>query len=343
MLRVPLVAAVSLLTTSAHAADCVPLSAQSTCFDADSFAAPFAPSDFATMAHARAMTKGTWTLGLDLDLAHRPVVLHAPSPDPAGRDVPVVRDILGGALAVAGSPLAHLELGAALPFAFYRTGTGLSAVASQTGPELPRAALRDVRVGAGYDVFDSGLAARGARFSGIVRLDLSMPTGRSSAFAGERSVVGQPAFAVAVSGGRLFAELEERVLLREPVTFGAQVLGSQWVSALGVGYDVLAPEKLRISLEARVAPYLSSRDATLPDGTRVRTDVLAPAEWMLSARTRLDALWLSLGVGTAIPFSSDQRVSPSGKTTSDDFAAVTSPAFRLVFSARYVLDAGSNR
>ncbi len=327
----------------ARAQGCSPSTAESTCFDADTLAVPFAPGDFFAISRARAMAPASWAVGVDLTALHRPVVLHAPSPDPHGRDIPVVGTLLDAAVAVAGSPARHLELGAALPFSLYRTGTGLSGVTSQTGPELSGPALRDVRVGAGYDIFRVRPGGGTAVTSGLVRLELSVPTGKSGSFAGERSVVAEPTFDLDIEDGRFFAALEERVRLREPVTFGGDRLGTQWLSSLGVGYDALEHALLRVALEAHVAPYLSTRAHTLADGTRVDPGTLVPAEWMLSVRTRFDAFSLGLGGGTAIPLSSETRVAPGGTQTKETFAPVTTPEFRFALTLRYVLPGESSR
>jgi len=326
----------------ALAASCAPPTGESSCFDADTLHAPLGPSDFIGLPRARAMAPRTWSLGLDLTALHHPVVLHAPSPDPAGRDIAVVGDAFDATIAVAGSPVRHLELGAALPLALYRSGTGLSGVTSQSGPDLPNAAVRDLRLGAGYDMFSAKLQGGRATVSGIVRLDLSVPTGEASAFAGERSVVGEPSLGVEMQGGRVFAAVEERARLREPVEFGGQRLGTQWVSSLGVGWDAVVPERLRLAVEAYLAPYLAQQARTLNDGTHVDPGLVSPAEWMFSVRTRVKELHLGIGFGTAIPLSSDKRAAPSGTVSTENYAAVTSPTFRFAFTLRYAFPSASN-
>src|SRR5262252_8103769 len=182
------------LPGNAFATDCTPPTRQSTCFDADALAPPFAPSDFFWMARARALPAHTWTFGLDATLLHDPVVLNAASPDPYGRDLHVVRDLFDATFTFALSPVRHLELGAALPLSIYRSGSGLSGVTSQVGPELPSAAVRDLRAGAGYELARAPLDHGQAFLDALIRLDFSLPTGASASFAGERSVVVAPAF-----------------------------------------------------------------------------------------------------------------------------------------------------
>jgi hypothetical protein len=331
------------LARDAGATDCTPKAELSTCFDADSLAPPFAPSDFLMMARARALPANTWTLGLDMTVLHHPVVLNAASPDPYGRDLPVVKDLFDATLTFALAPARHLELGAAFPFTIHRTGSGLSGVTSQGSPDLPGAAVRDLRAGAGYELFRAPLAGGRASLDALVRLDFSFPTGQESSFAGERSVVGAPAFDLGFRLDRFFLSLEERARLREPVAFGGARLGSQWVTALGAGYHALDGGRLTVAVEAFVAPYLSQADRTLPDGTRVRAGALVPSEWMLSARTRLAAFSVGLGGGTAIPLSRESRTSPVGLETTSTYAAVTSPVYRFVLSLRYVPRVESDR
>lgn len=320
----------------ARATDCTPPTRQSTCFDADALAPPFAPSDFFTMASARSLPASTWAFGLDATFLHHPVVLNAASPDPYGRDLPVVNDLFDATLTFAFSPARHLELGTALPFALHRTGGGLSGVTSQVGPELSGAAVRDLRAGAGYELFRAPLDRGRASVDALLRFDFSLPTGQDGSFAGERSVVAAPAIDVAFHQGQFSVSMEQRVRLREPVTFGGANLGTQWVSALGAGYDAVGGGRLTIALEAFVAPYLSSQDRTLPDGTRVDAGALVPSEWMLSARTHLASFSIGLGGGTAIPLSSESRTSPVGVETTSNYAAPTSPQYRFALSLRYV-------
>jgi hypothetical protein len=179
------------------------------------------------------------------------------------------------------------------------------------------------------------LRDRRTSFSGIVRLDLSLPTGKASAFAGERSLMGEPAIAVEMRSGSVFAVVEERARLRQPVALGGQQLGTQWISSLGIGMNTIPEERLAVAVEAYVAPYLDQRAYVLPDGTWVDAGAVVPAEWMFSARTRLHAFGVGIGFGTAIPLSSDKRVAPSGAGSNETYAAVTSPSFRFALTLRY--------
>src|SRR5205823_1002556 len=138
-------------------------------------APPFAPSPFFFLSSARAPRSGTASVGYDVAFLRRPVVLHAASPDPSGRDQYAVGDVVDMAVTASFALVPRLELGAALPFSFYRTGTGLTGVTSQSGPDLTGPALRDLRLGAGYALV--GIAAgSGASMGTFIRLDLSLPT-----------------------------------------------------------------------------------------------------------------------------------------------------------------------
>ncbi|HVU05343.1 MAG TPA: hypothetical protein VHE30_26530 [Polyangiaceae bacterium] len=320
---------------SALAGDCSPRTAQSTCFDADQLWVPAAPSRFVGIPRASAGRRGTFTLGLDATYLSRPVVMLALSPDPAGRQVRVVDDVLDAALSGAWFPVEHLELSLVVPAALFRTGTGETGVTTQTGPSLSAQALRDVRLGAAQDLVEKrvgkGTVAAGAR------LDLALPTGDEGAFAGERDPVLAPSFAGEIRWGRVYGAASLGARLRRPVPLGGVRLGSQLVSMLGIGVGVL-PE-LDVAAEAWALPTLLSQDRTLRDGVRVTDGALVPAEWMLSVRLKSGPFQFQGGFGTAIPLSGETRRSPTGVEATDHFAGVGTPRIRGVLILRYAPDA----
>src|SRR5262245_4536360 len=91
--RLALVLAVTL--TAAHArAEPDPCDASATvspCFDADALWLPTGATHFATLPSPRPLAEGAATLLLGVGLALEPVMLSAPSPDPDGRDIHVVK------------------------------------------------------------------------------------------------------------------------------------------------------------------------------------------------------------------------------------------------------------
>jgi hypothetical protein len=320
---------------SSARADCQPPTRQSPCFDADELWIPAAPTRFIGIAPGRALAAHTWTFGVDATYLSRPVVLRTASPDPNGRDVRVVDDVVDLALAAAYAPVPHLELTAIVPAALYRSGTGLVGVTSQNGPTLPVAALRDVRLGVAHDLLPNPSSKERPDVGLATRLDVALPTGEQSSFAGERGPIVAPSLSLDFRSGIFFAGAQAGARFRRPVQIGGARLGTQIVSALGVGVNVLGEDRLAVALEGWLLPTLLSQRRTLPDGTAIIGGELIPTEWMVSARTRLDEVVLALGLGSAIPWSTETRRATDGEESTTHFAGVTSPRFRAALVVRY--------
>ena len=128
-----------------------------------------------------------------------------------------------------------------MPLTFGQGGAGLAPITGGDG--LKDTAVRDMRFGFAYALRARTRAPRpsaSGRRSGLAaRLEVSAPTGDADQFAGERSGVFVPSLAADWRHGRLFAGAEVGARLR-PTTelLGARV-GTQLVTALGAGYDIL--------------------------------------------------------------------------------------------------------
>jgi hypothetical protein len=327
--------ALALYSSKVFAAECVTPAALSTCFDADSLWLPAAPTPFSTIPSSTALRVRTFSVGLGLVYLSRPVTLKAFAPDPSGRTVLVVDDVLGASFAGAFAPVRHLELGIVVPMDLYRTGTGLSGVTSQRGSSLAAAALRDVRIGAGYDIAGGPSASKEPHFSAMTRLELALPVGNDEAFAGDRSPVVAPGVTLGFTYDRLLVGAQEGARFRSASDFGGARIGSQFVSSLGAAVEVISDGLLSLSAEAWVMPNFLSTSRTLPDGVRVTSGALVPAEWMATASSHLSDWTLGLGGGTAIPLSHETRQAADGTETTDHFAGVTTPRFRFLLTARY--------
>jgi hypothetical protein len=330
------IAALSFAVSRAAASPCTPETRQSTCFDADALFIPAAPSHFAGVSPSAAPAAGTLAVGANATFLSRPVVLTTRSPDPSGREVPVVSTAIGVAVAAAYVPVARLELSLVVSFAAHRSGTGLSGVTSQSGPGLG-AAFRDVRVGAGYGIVDTRVGDAGVRLTVMPRLDVMLPTGDESTFAGERQVLLAPRLSAGLAHGRFFTESEIGARLREPVEFGGARLGTEIVTALGVGVSTLDRGLLDVGLEAwlRFTPISQERRG-MASALGVVDGTLAPSEWLLSLRTQLETVSLRLGAGTAIPLSTETRRAADGRESTEFVGGLTAPEFRAVFGVRYV-------
>jgi hypothetical protein len=319
----------------ATGAECSPPTRESTCLDPDPLWTSAVPSGFLSVGAARAMPRHAWAFGLDTIYLLRPVVLTTRSPDPDGREIRVVDDAVNVTASAAYAPWRHSEVSLGLPVSLYRTGTGMSGVTSQSGPGLPATALRDLRLGMGHQLLATAGGAGRPEVLLMSRLTLTLPTGAAASFAGERGPVLAPSLSVAVERGILVAAAEQGVRLREPVDLGGARLGTQIVSAVGFGVKVLDQGRLTIAAESWVMPSLTSGKRTLPNGEQIATTVLTPAEWLLSAWTRLGPVTVAIGGGTGLPLSQETRRDSAGVETTTHFAGVTSPRVRLGLVVRY--------
>lgn len=265
----------------------------------------------ATVPGERALRLGTTLLSLS-----RPVVLSAPSPDPAGREIAVVEHALSLEWSLAWGLGEIAELTVAAPMVLRQAGGGLGAVASQAGMGLSRAAVRDARVGGGLQLW----AAPALRAK--VRFEVLVPSGDASQFAGERTAVGAPSVAVEIGRGRVFAGAEGGARLRGSTRLGSSRMGTQLASAVGLGADLLADRRLTLLTESWWLPVLASQPSGRP---------LIPAEWLVSLGSswNRDGRWTAqVGGGGAVPLAIGDHLHHAR-------AALSTPAWRLAAVLRY--------
>ena len=136
--------------------------------------------------------------------------------------------------------------------------------------------MRDMRFGFAYALVPHprvGRRAAAASTFGLVgRLEVSAPTGDSDQFAGERSgrLRPQPRGATGASGG-FFAGAELGARIR-PTTevLGARV-GTQLVTALGAGYDILREARPARRRRSRPGRFRRSPSSTTSPSRPART------------------------------------------------------------------------
>jgi hypothetical protein len=256
--------------------------------------------------------------------------------------VALVSDMFN-ATVVAALGLPHrLEINLAVPVTLRQTGAGVEGVTSQQGSPVTRTVLRDPRIGAGFELVEPQPIAH---FAMKLRLTLSLPLGDERALAGERFFVVSPGAAFSVEHGPMFASSELALRLRRSASLGGTRVGSQALAALGAGFSLLGDELLAVCAETWLLPTLSSQEHALPDGARA-SGVLAPAEWLLSVRSRPfreHPLSVQLGGGTGLPLSTERRAEADGGVETEHFAGVTSSRFRFVLALRYTAEAKRTR
>lgn len=330
-------AALSLSATvrPAQADGCAPASGVSTCFDTNNVWVHAGPTRFVSIAPAEPIEHRTLALAVLSSYLDRPVQLRAPSPDPDGRDIPVVRGVVDLSLAYAYGLTPDLELSLATPIVLHQTGSGAEGITSQSAPPLGSAAVRDPRVGAGFTL-PFGHDNAGPRSFAKLRLELGVPLGDDHRYAGAGNFTLAPSFSMSTEQGPIHFAGELAARLRPSVPFATARIGSALLTAVGVGVDVFR-EYLSIEAEAFMLPSLVSQPGQTSSASRTHDGVLVPAEWLLSLRsvpTQDPAFSLSLGGGTGLPLSSETRETPDQAAT-ERFAGVTTPRFRLFFGARY--------
>jgi hypothetical protein len=312
-------AALVLHAADARAGDCEVQPGFSTCVDADNLWPHAGAGPFFSIGSGATTPRGKLAASLVTTYLSRPIGLRIGSPDPEGTVVYLVDDAIDATLLPAWGVTDRLELALALPLRVFQDGVGLGEVLG-TDEELPAVAMRDVRFG-----FALAALPPSPRLPSVVaRLDFSMPTATTAAFAGSSGATIVPSVAGAYRIGRvgLGGELSARVR-KEDELAGVRV-ASQAGLALGVSVDVIdrwltaGIEGFGLYTFATQEPPGRETDATVGPA-------LAPAEWILSATTaplfdgRLSA---TLGGGGSLPLATEP--------------AMTAPRFRASLAIRWV-------
>jgi hypothetical protein len=327
-LSIAAVAAALLTLAGSARADCDPASGISTCFDADNLWLTAGPGRFQSISPAVGAAESKLAFAAATTYLDRPILLNVPSPDPMGRDIPVVSSALNLDLSWVYSPRAGFELTLATPIGLHQSGSGAEGVTSQSAPPLARTTVHDLRLGAGMSLPIPKSMERAAGLAAKARLELSLPTGDEDAYASAGSPVAAPSLSLGVHRGALFAGAEVGARLRRSVPFASANVGSALLTSLGVGADLLSERWLALGLEALMLQSLAAQ----PEDDRTRDRVLVAAEWLGWVGSSLGdpALALSLGGGTGIPLASEVR-----DGTMEHFAGVTTPRFRFTLALRY--------
>ncbi len=298
----------------------------STCINDDTLWPHAGPATFEAVGSARTTAAGRIGFGVVTTYLSRPIVLAMVSPG-TGSDVYAVNDQVDGTFLYSYGVTDRLELDFALPLTFGQGGTGLAPVTGGAG--LKDTAVRDLRFGFTYGLVPMAQEHAKGRDWGLVgRFEVSAPTGDEDQFAGEEAAVFAPSVAGEWRSGVWFAGAEVGARLR-PIAqlLGARV-GTQLVTAVGVGYEILARGLLAAQVEAWALPTFAEQETPIPVGAayggRLNGDHIVPAEWQLSVRSAPvegGDLSIELGGGSGIPFGGD--------------LPLTAPRFRFVLGVRW--------
>ena len=256
--------------------------------DANALPAPGPTASFFSIPSAEAWQGGTFAAALRSSVLLEPISGSQPSPDPEGTDTAVVSCLWLQEVTVAFGLGAGIDLSLALPIHLLQSGQGLTGVG--IGDALDPFAFGDLRLGLGVGIpFDTW----SLRPFGTVYL----PTGQEREFAGERLPRGDLGVAAAVDMEAWTFSGSLAVRLREQSELSNLRWSSQAVLALGTRYT-WTPE-FDTNLEFVLAPTLTEQ----PEPSSGAAGYLLPAEVLVGAHHRKDALVLGAFAGTGLPFS----------------------------------------
>ncbi|HVJ13993.1 MAG TPA: hypothetical protein VM686_01070, partial [Polyangiaceae bacterium] len=292
--------AVTSYLAPAGATECQPASGISPCFEADALRVPPAHARFGGIASPRALSSGQAAFSLASSFVLEPLLLSAPSPDPQGREIPVVERELGVIVGVGLGLGNTFELQASLPASVARSGTGVEGVTSQHGEPLPRTAVRDPRLGLAWSPLPKAVETR---------LEVSLPFGDEAWLAGYAGPAVLPAVSGELTLGRFVLAGELGARLGEAVDFATTRQGNELFVAAGVGFGVLDPGLLDLSLELWLRPPLES------EPERGHSDASTsglPAEWLFGVTSGDgEAFSIFAGGGSGLPFAREGSVDGS--------------------------------
>lgn len=309
--------------STASAKNCAGI--ESTCIDDDTYWAHAGPARFVAVGSTETAGAGQLAFGLASDYLHAPIVIDTPIGPTSTTQQYVVKDQVDGAFLWSYGVTDRLQLDLVMPVTFIQSGGSLSAITG--GDSLKDTAMRDLRFGFAYALVAHARApAEPPRSSwGLVyRLEVKAPTGDADQFAGERSAVFVPSLAADARWGRFFVGAEVGARIRPTTELLGNRVGTQLVTALGAGYDILGKrDLLTATLEAWSLPtFAEQHTVTEPaPGTYLSTPngkSIAPTEWQLAVRTaptRRGDLAIQVGGGTGIPLTSKAITEPDVRVT----------------------------
>jgi len=314
--------AIVLLSPAARATNCS--TTVSPCINDDTLWVHAGSAQFVAIGSAETIAAGQLGFGLVTSYLNRPIILHTPSPGGGGSDQYAINDQVNGTFLWAYGVTSRLELDVALPLTFGQGGTGLAPVTGGAGIE--DTAVRDLRFGFAYALLPHVRTGPDPTTLGLTaRLEVSAPTGDSDQFAGERSGVFIPSVSADWRQGKLFAGAELGARVRPTTQLESGRVGTELVTMLGAGYDVLERHLLAVTLEAWALPDLVQQaNVDVNHVSTPNATYIVPSEWQLGVRSAPlpgGDLTLQASGGGGIPLGGDDRI--------------TTPRFRFTLGVRW--------
>jgi hypothetical protein len=315
----------TLAAPAARATDCSGF--LTACINDDTLWPHAGPARFVAVGSTETVAQGQVGFGLSSSYLNRPVVLSTQLGSLQTNQY-AINDQVNGTFLWSYGVSDRLQLDLAVPFTFGQGGTGLAPITGGTG--LKDTAARDMRFGFAYVLLPHPRTGGADGWGVAARFEVSTPTGDTNQFAGEQTGVYVPSLAGDWRRGRFFAGAEVGARIRPTNEVLGARIGTQLVTAVGAGYDLLPQrELLAVTLEAWALPTLvQQHQITNPEGVYLSMpdgQYIAPAEWQLSVRTaplRGGDLSIQGGVGTGIPLTGSSL-------------PITTPDFRATLGVRW--------
>lgn len=328
-------ASVFVTSAPARAGDC-DNQLLSTCIDSDTLWPHAGPQRFVAVGGTETVPRANVSFGLVASYQSRPIVIHLPSPGPAGSDRTVIDNQLSSTFLFGYGVTDRLELDLALPITLLQDGSGTTPITGGTNT-ISATSTRDLRFGATFAIVPRVRRAywaprvgprEGNTWSLAARFQMTAPTGDREQFAGDRSAVYFPSLSADVRVGRFFGAAEAGVRFRATSEFAGARIGTQGFFTLGGGIDILPRDLLSVTGELRAMPIFVEQASVVRDqGLLTSTPngkFITPAEWSLGVRTAPlaggDFSILASGGGW-LPFSAD--------------APITVPRFRFTLALSF--------
>ena len=330
--------AVGSLTTPAHA--CEREAAIPSCIDWNQMWVPSDMGPWFSLSSAQPVGRGHIRSHAILDTANRPLVVVAPSPDPDGRELPIVSSAKTLWLGYSVGLSRDWDLGLQSAFIVHQEGAGAtalntSAASNSSAPgKLSSYAVKSPRLTLGYNVLNQ-LGKRGDNQLALkLRVALVPPLGGDRSYVSEPSVVVAPSLTIEHTLSRLTTAAEITVRIRDSIRVLNTELSTQLVA--GAGLSIHLWRGLHTAAESFVIPSFgaitrSYREAVITSSHPVLEGLMSVRYDLASPR----GLTLRLGGGAGLPFARERSVDSFGRTREYQGNAWGSPRWRGMLGASF--------
>lgn len=318
------VLATVLLSSSAHAESCDPVSGLSTCIDADNLWIHPGGGSFFSVAPTLTTPASKSAFGLSVGYLSRPIGLRVSSADPDGTPIFVIDNQVNATFHWEVGITDRFALSLALPVTVFQDGAGIAAVRG-SDEALVRSVIRDGRFGVSFAVLPRPRKGEDRGLGLTAHLQFGAPFGAKDWFGGAGTVVATPTVSADYRIGGLLIGTELGARIRDERILANAVIGTQLYGALGVSYDILKDRVLSAGAEAFALYTVSAQNPpTAQASADGSSPALVPAEWLANVSSAPflggDLVFMASG-GGFIPMGSE--------------SAVTTPRFRFNLGIRY--------